>query len=88
MLLGSMSSYKWNSHYGALITAPVPFNLIPFLFAPLFIVIKDANTLRKMNWFFAIIGYLPIALLLNVLYISANFAMLPFAYLAALAKKI
>lgn len=41
-----------------------------------------------MNWFFAIIGYLPIALLLTVLYISANLAMLPFAYLAALAKKI
>ena len=41
-----------------------------------------------MNWIFAMIGYMPIALLLTALYIPANCLMLPFAYLASLAKKI
>lgn len=41
-----------------------------------------------MNMILAITGYLPVALFVTALYIPANLLMLPFAYLAALAKKI
>ena len=41
-----------------------------------------------MNMIIAITGYVPVALFVTALYISANLVMLPFAYLAALAKKI
>ena len=83
-----MPSYKWDPYYGALITAPVPFNVVIFMFAPLYIVVKDPVKLRKMNLTIAMIGYFPVAVLLVSLYIPANFVMLPFAYFAALAKKI
>ena len=66
----------------------MPFNAITLLFFPLFIVVKDERKLRSMNWFFTVIGYVPVALLLLVLYIPANLIMLPFSYVAALIKKV
>ena len=83
-----MPSYKWDPYFGALITAPVPFNVVILMLAPLCIVVTDPVKLRKMNWFLTMIGYFPVSVLLIALYIPANFVMLPFAYLAALAKKI
>ncbi len=41
-----------------------------------------------MNLILAITGYVPFALFVTALYVPANLMMLPFAYLAALAKKI
>ena len=87
-LLGSVSAYKWDAHYGALIITFMPFNAFAFLLSPLFIVIKDQQKLRNMNWFLAVIGYVPLAMLLLAFYIPANLIMLPFAYVAALIKKI
>ena len=87
-LLGSLSAYKWDPHYGALISTPIPLNLVILLFSPLFIITKDPIKLRKINKVFTMIGYLPVALFLVAFYITANLLMLPFAYLAALAKKI
>ena len=55
---------------------------------PVYIFIKDEKKLRTINDKFTKFMYAPIALVCTCIFIAFNLVLLPFAYLAAIAKKI
>lgn len=86
-LLANMAEYKYDSRYGFLIISVAPFNLLSFICAPFFIVIKKEDTLKRINWMLLHIGYLPVAALTTTFFFTINVILLPFALVAALLKK-
>lgn len=86
--VSSMNEYKYDSRYGFLVSNLVPLNFLSLLVSPLLLVIKNDETLRQMNTFMSIIGYLPIALVTTAVFMLASTVMVPFAYLAAAGKKV
>ena len=87
-LIGTMKEYKYNSRYGFLIATIMPFNILTIPILPCFIFIKDQNTLKKMNSILMVIGYTPVAIILTIIFAAFNIILIPFAYLAALFKKL
>lgn len=85
--VSSMNEYKYDSRYGFLVSNLMPLNFLSLLVSPLLLVIKNDETLRQMNTFMSIIGYLPFALVTTAVFMAASIVMVPFAYLAALGKK-
>jgi hypothetical protein len=87
-LVGSMVEYKYDSTYGFLILNFLPFNLVNLLIAPIFIFTKNVLLLKQLNQWLTVIGYLPIGLIVTVIFFVANTLMLPFAYVIGFLKKV
>ena len=83
-----MNEYKYDSRYGFLVSNLMPLNLLSLLISPLLFVIHDDAVLKRLNFFMSVIGYLPNAVAATVIFIVASTVMIPFAYIAALCKKI
>ena len=82
-----MPKFIYDKHYGALTMLPVYFSWLSVLVLPLMIVIKDKETLRKINKFCFILVYAPFSLVLVVVFISVNLLLLPIAYFKTLIHK-
>jgi hypothetical protein len=48
-VVDAISNYKYDKHYGAMITAIPPFNVIMFLTTPLLLLTKNPRTQRRIN---------------------------------------
>jgi len=86
-IVESISEYKYDSRYGFLISNVIPFNIFSLLLAPIFFVVKNEDTLRKINLTLMRFAYLPIAIIATVIFFFMNVAMVPFAWMVALLKK-
>ena len=83
-----MNEYMFDSKYGFLTVNFLPLNILSTLFAPIAMCIKDDKTLMKLNSAIAMINYFPIALLSAIVFFICNLIFWPFAYFAAIGKKI
>ena len=54
---------------------------------PVYLVVKNKQTLETMNRNLWIVVYLPLSLIVLALFIAVNLALLPFAYLKTVAHK-
>jgi hypothetical protein len=86
-VVDAISQYKYDKRYGAMITAVPPFNVIMFLFTPIFYCVKNQKKLRAINSCLSHMAYFPIAMILVVVFGICNMALIPFAYFAALFSK-
>ena len=80
--------YEDDSRYGGLIVGIPPFNILALVMIPFYALITNEDQLRRMNDFFTKAMFLPIALGYTALFMAVNLLLLPFAYLAAIVKKI
>ena len=65
-----------------------PFNTLALLMIPFYLFVKNESVLIRVNDIFTKVLYAPIALLITLLFIVLNALLLPFAYFAAILKKI
>jgi len=73
-----------NKEYSALISLPIPFNALNFLFTPFLLTSKNPERLNVMILF---IGYAPILLVSTILFIAYNIALLPLTYVKLVFHK-
>jgi hypothetical protein len=71
-----------------MITAVPPFNVLMFLMTPLFVLVKNPRRLKKINHALTLITYMPIAFILVIIFAVVNIALMPIAYVFAIAHKI
>ena len=65
-----------------------PLHIFAFFMIPFYMFIKDEQKLRRMNDVYCKFMFVPSALCLTVIFSVANLLLVPFAYLAAIFKKI
>ena len=73
--------------YGGLIIGTPPFNVLAILLIPYYLCVKDEEKLIAVNNFFTKLVFLPIALIMSVVFAALSLAMVPFAYLQAINIK-
>lgn len=77
---------QWDDHYGALVCAKPPFNLLAIPFVPFYFVITDKEKLFKFNNLLCHLMYIPISLVLMVCFNLMNLCMIPIAYCYHLSR--
>jgi hypothetical protein len=87
-VLSRIPVYKNDNRYGVLITTVPPFNILCLFVIPIFYAIKNEDTIAKINQKLQVVGYLPIAIIYGIKFAVSNILMLPFAYIAAIVKKV
>ena len=87
-MISRIPVYEDDSRYGGLIVGIPPFNILALVMIPFYALITNEDQLRRMNDFFTKAMFLPIALGYTALFMAVNLLLLPFAYLAAIVKKI
>ena len=80
--------YEDDDRYGGLILGSPPFNVFALLMIPFYLCIKDEDRLRRFNNFVTKMLFTPIAIVTTVFFMFFTSIMLPFAYFAAIFKKI
>ena len=79
---------EWDDHYGALLCAKPPLNLIALPFFPIFYCVKDKVILYYYNRFVCYILYSPIAILVTALFTILNVVLTPIAFIWGLVNLI
>ena len=88
VVISKINIYEDDEFYGGLIIGIPPFNVLAILMAPVYFYVKDQKQLKKINDTFTKVIFVPVALSFTALFMAINFVLLPFAYLAAIFKKI
>ena len=65
-----------------------PFNALAIFLVPYYMCVSDERKLRYVNNIFTIVQFVPVALVLTLVFMAGNLVLLPFAYLGAIFKKI
>merc|ERR1719464_376692 len=86
-IVQAIPSYKNNTHYGGLIVAFPPFNLLTMLFLPIMLCYKDKDKLKKFNNRLCRSAYFPICFISAMLFTISNFLMIPLAFVKTLVHK-
>ena len=87
-IIEAIPSYKNDIRYGALISAPPPFNLLTMIFClPMMLCVKERSKLEKFNLGVCKIIYFPVVCCTSIYFIIANFLMIPFAYCKCIIHK-
>ena len=79
-IIEAIPSYKNDKHYGSIISAFPPFNLISLIFLPILLCIKNKRKLKTFNVMACKLIYLPILLVTSVIFFVSSILMIPFAY--------
>ena len=87
-IISRIPIYEDNPMYGGLIIGTPPFNLLAIFMIPFYLCVKDKKKLKQMNDLFTKLMFAPIALTVTALFMILNIMLLPFAYFAAIVKKI
>ena len=80
--------YEDDPRYGGLIVVTPPFNVFAVLMIPFYVYIKDKKKLIRMNDLFTKAMFMPIAIMITAMFMVINLILLPFAYFAAIFKKL
>ena len=86
-IIARIPVYEDDRKYGSLIVSSPPFNVLAIILVPIFLCLRDENKIRKINNFFAKLSFVPLALVLTIVFMAMNLIMLPFAYLMAIFWK-
>ena len=87
-IISRIPIFEDDDRYGGLILGTPPFNVFAVLMIPFYVFVKDEERLRRGNDLFTKMIFAPIALMLTGIFMALTLVMVPFAYLAAIAKKI
>lgn len=87
-IIARIPVYKYDSLYGGLIVGPPPSNVLAIFMIPFYIFVKDKKRLRHANENFTRVQFLPLAFIITGVFMIVNIALIPFAYLAAIFKKL
>ena len=87
-LIARIPIYEDDKQYGGLIVGIPPFNMLALLMLPFCLCVKDEDKLMYVNDVFTKVIFAPVAIILTVLFLALSLLCLPFAYLAAIFKKI
>lgn len=79
--------YKYDKHYGILVMLPFILSWIGFLSIPFLMCIKNKKTLRAYNNIFFYLGYSFLTPFLIIIFIVANLALMPLAYIKTAIHK-
>lgn len=80
--------YEDDLKYGGLIIGTPPFNVLAIFLVPYYLCVKDEEKLIAVNHAFTKIVFLPIALIMSVVFAALSLALVPFAYLQAINIKL
>ena len=79
-MLNIFPSYDWDDKFGYILCATSPFNIfLPFMLPFTFINQNDEEKLKKMNEYFALMYYIPFAIVLTVWFSFINAFLWPIA---------
>ena len=87
-IIARIPIYEYNPRYGGLIVGTPPFNVLAILMIPVYLLVKDQETLTNINDKFTRVLYLPLAIFFTAIFTALNLLIVPIAYLAALMKKM
>lgn len=87
-VVDAIPSYKYDKQYGAMICAVPPFNVLMVPFTPIFYCVKNPRHLRVINKYLSMFAYLPIAVIMTIIFTVMNLLLIPFAYVFAVVHKI
>ena len=65
-----------------------PFNMFALPMIPFYLLVKDEAKLLYVNDMFTKFMFAPVALISTFIFLALSLLLLPFAYLAAISKKI
>jgi len=83
-----ISTYENDNQYGVLVCPQAPFNMVTLPFLPFFAFSKNSKLLTKLNSFLCRLVYLPLILLLAIVFAVCNLLLIPFAYCKTVAHKV
>lgn len=86
-IIARIPVYEDDKKYGSLIVTSPPFNVFAIILVPIFFCLRDERMIININDFFAKLCFMPLALILTVIFMVMNLFMLPFAYLMAIFWK-
>jgi len=87
-IIARIPMYEDDMRYGGLIVAAPPLNLLAVVMVPFYLFIKDDKKLRQVNEAYTKFAFLPLALILTLIFMALNLVSLPFAYIFAIMKKV
>ena len=86
-IIQEMPKYAYDKQYGTLSMFPFILSWLSALTIPVYLVVKDRQTLEDMNRTLWIVVFMPLSLICLALFVAVNLALLPFAYLKTVAHK-
>lgn len=88
-LVQKLALYRPDKRYDALMCAYPPFNLLLLVLSPIVLLFdKESPVLVAYNYNIKLLMYLPIALLLILLFVAVNIVLLPFAFALTVYSKL
>lgn len=87
-IIARIPIYEDDPRYGGLIVGTPPFNVFAILMIPFYVLVKDEQKLIRVNDIFTKAMFAPIAIMITALFMAINLVLLPFAYVAAIIKKV
>jgi hypothetical protein len=86
-IIEAIPVYKNDKHYGGLIVATPPINVITFLWTPCLACKKDKESLQKLNMRICRVIYFPVALVITIWFFLCNMILTPLALVKSLLHK-
>ena len=87
-IISRIPVYEDDSRYGGLIVGIPPFNVLALPMIPVYLLVKNENSLRYINDVFTKIIFSPVAILITAFFMVLNAVLLPYTYIVAIVKKI
>ena len=87
-IISRIPVYEDDTRYGGLIVGVPPFSTLALPMIPVYLLVKDQKKLRHLNNIFSKFIFLPFAFFLGCIFVAMNLALLPFAYLLAIIRKL
>ena len=87
-IISRIPIYEDDIRYGGLIVGTPPFNILALLMIPYYLFETDQKRLRRVNDIFTKVMFAPVALIITAIFMALNCILLPFAYFAAIYKKL
>ena len=88
-ILSVLPQLKINKTFGGLIAFVPPFNMIAFMFLPVYVVLRNQpKRLESVSKVLMMVNYVILLMVLSVIYVALNLLMLPLAYIKTVLAKI
>lgn len=87
-IISRIPIYEDDIRYGGLIVGTPPFNILALPMIPYYMLETNQKRLRRVNDIFTKVMFVPLALIITAIFMVQNLILLPFAYLAAIYKKM
>ena len=88
MLIRLVPIFKYHKSYGSMACAYPPMSILMFAVSPLFFLFNEnSSVIKTMNKALCILYYIPVAIVVTIVFFILSLLCIPYAYICALRKK-